>query len=374
MSEHLQADLIPLYLYGELSERDAQGVRDHMGECSECAAELADFERIRGVLEEERVPMRLNPEVRAQIVKRAAREIRGRRMSRWLGPFTPVTMLAAAATAVFVAILATVVVRRESMAPTTQVAQVSQEKDSKAGVPPPTTPSSQPPMPVAAPTLQGGGRMEAASPEAPKKSESSATKERDRTESELAKPKADSPTSAAAAAAEEELVTQPRIPTGAKPDTRAVGDDASKIELKKGVLGDAPLVEKQAPSVGFAPAPERQDQAEPRPAEEGKQEQALWRETTNTEATQANGGEGRKVAGGVANQQVAAPSSAPPPAGAVDNNFDRILAEAREAATRGERKKAIEVYRKLLKQYPQRKSEILRTVTDKALASEIEKK
>lgn len=344
-----------------------------MCECSECAAELADLERIRGVLEEERVPMRLNPDVRAKIVKTASREIRIRRMSRWLGPFTPVTMLAAAATAVFVAILATVVVRRESIAPTTtQVAEVSPETDITAGAPPAATPSSQP-MPVAVPPpVQEGGRMRADRSEDLKKSESRTSGERDRLESAMAKPKADS----APGTVPEELATQSRKTTGAKSEAEVVGsDDASTIELKEGVLGDEPLVAKQAPSVGFAPTPQRQDKDEPRPADTGKQEQALWRETTNTEASQTYGGESKQAAGGVAAPQVASPSApSPPPSGAVDKNFDTTLAEARDAATRGDRKKAVDVYRKLLKQYPQRKSEILSTVTDKAIAAEIEKK
>jgi hypothetical protein len=177
-------------------------------------------------------------------------------------------------------------------------------------------------------------------------------------------------------------------PDAAKRKAEAPGAVSGRTSSPAGAFAPAPMgvpeeqLQERMLADGKVAAPE--DLAKKRDVA-AESEEAVARSTPINADKQAAAPEQKKtVAGGtvattdkLAASETTAPAfvgaSAPAPPSAALDDFDHQLARADQLLDKGQRKEAVDAYRRLLHQFPAREREILRNVHDQKLLDEIKR-
>lgn len=367
---HPQAELIPSYLYGELVGSDAEAVRLHLVDCADCATEVADFEQILGTLRRARpaAEERLSEDLRSRVISLATRRMKVRRFSFRLRTFATPSLVAAAAAGIFVAIVGTVVLRQERAATPPQSAQ---ELRRETPPPPALTKTRSPAAPAPAATkldsesrdaVVSGRMANEKVPDGVADGSQSVVSVGGAQEASL--PPAPSKEAGEKKRVEEQSVREDQGRAAEEKRKQVPVDELGEqmVQMHPGTAGEEPLRMRQVPNGVYAPAPP--PAAEPTAA--------------NAKAQEAEGdvelpaGKDAKVLQLERKQE--APAAASPTTTKVDPQFRRALKDAQTLLASGDRQRALDSYRNLIKRYPAREKEILSTIGDATLLAAVKVK
>lgn len=322
MSEHDQfAEMIPECLYGELSGKQAEEFRQHLAVCAECAAEIADFERIRGARRAEE-DIALSDFARARVLRSAAAH--QKKQSRM-----PALRFAAAAATLLIAISAGVFFLRSQKQDQRPAAQ---QASAPAAIPARSTPGAAPPPAMEKMTEKAPEQQKVAK-QAPAASEGG---RRDEAPVEF---------------------SQSPVPYELEPGKSSVAQPEDKLKEE----------ENAKPAVAGTPAPA--PSSPPPPAEGGGVGATKDLALDAKSAGEAESGTARSKA----EPRSVAPSAAVQEQRQVDD-FDRALAAAADLLKRKQTPEALAAYRKLIAQYPARKQQILESIPDTDVRNKIDVK
>ncbi|MEW6367737.1 MAG: zf-HC2 domain-containing protein [Acidobacteriota bacterium] len=365
------ADRIASYLHGELSEAEAREMRQHIAQCKECEQEAADFERILKSIEEERVPERLSPHTRRRILSKASRDLKVRRMPTMLRLFWQQPGLLAAAALLLVGI--GWITTRGLWQPSAP-AQIAEKPKSVA---PEMSRPAQPPSVETSQLDTSKSKVALPASEVSKSSEMGGRK-LDYAPSDLKDKKG---TDAETAAPKEVAAREPFSPAPPPP-----AESSQKLEVEAAGGKGAPEAADEV--VNLANRGQSGDMSSVGRDAMVRQEEARQRAAAVTPAPASNAPQGEvegKVqqvpgaAAGEEQQRAAEKDNAPAQAQQVaksvprkvQDQYARQLDAAAKLLAAGKKPQAEEAYRKLLRDYPERRNETLASISDTTVAERL---